>query len=317
LKSTVETIVREKILKAIPGLKESDMMVKLSAGSVLATVTVATPSSTNTADFAKKIHAVVGTNGFPANLGNAIASIEGIGDVTTSTLKVSIPTVAQDGPVTLAPTLSPTYGPKHKPTPKPTRLPTRSPTPSPTQLPTRSPTPRPTATPTAEPTPEPTKSPTLKPTDEPTVAPTDAPTPLPTCGPADKVVHVVQINGSKHHWEMPAPGAKPTVLTEAPTASPTKSPTVKPTDEPTAAPTAEPTKLPTEQPTASPSAGPTTPPTEETTVEATQLENTDPNEEPCAKTSDCSGTVCPADLCPDGKSRRQVGDDCCSCGTNA
>merc|ERR1711879_312621 len=29
--------------------------------------------------------------------------------------------------------------------------------------------------------------------------------------------------------------------------------------------------------------------------------------------ADCSGAVCPQDICPDGNGRRQVGSDCCSC----
>ena len=31
-------------------------------------------------------------------------------------------------------------------------------------------------------------------------------------------------------------------------------------------------------------------------------------------TTDCAKAACPKDLCPDGKARRQLGDDCCACG---
>lgn len=320
LKNSVETTIRAIMLKAMPDslkLKESDVMVKLAEGSVLATVTVATPSTTTTESLASKIHTVATSDGFNHEMITAIIGIDGINDVTTGNraMKVTIPIIAQDGPVTLAPTAFPTNSPKAKITPTPTRYPTTSPTPSPTRSPTRSPTPNPTCTPTDSPTPQPSKGPTRKPTEEPTALPTDPPTPCPTCGPADKVVHVVQINGSKHQWEMPAPGARPTVLTDAPTPFPTKVPTGYPTEEPTSEPTADPSSAPTEKPTASPTIGPTASPTEEVTMEETKP---DPNEEePCAKTAACAGVACPKDLCPDGKSRRQVGDVCCSCGEQA
>jgi len=177
------------------------------------------------------------------------------------------------------PTEPPTYGPSRRPTPAPsTESPTKKPSTKPTFPPSDKPSQKPVPDPTKDPTPQPQPDPTNKPVKEPTGK---------GKGKSSGILGDIMFAPEKF-TSQPSDSEMPSTFTGAPSEA-TLRPSIR-TNAPSATPTRKPTKLPSASPTAPPSEAPITgaPSTEKPSKEPTALPTGFPTALP---TADCATAI--------------------------
>jgi hypothetical protein len=179
MKDKIASSVKDAMLADIP---ECFITVELSAGSVIAQLSISLPSDADPIEYKNTIEKIVSTKSFRESFEQSIGGIDGIGKATTGILSVSEKISVK----AVVPAWMQKYITKSskddkddetkKPTKKPSKEPTGKPTIAPTELPTLSPSIYPTSLPTGMPTECPSCVPTKAPTEKPTEA-DDAPCP--------------------------------------------------------------------------------------------------------------------------------------------